>query len=284
MTSSVFMVDPVTGKVAFFDEPNTVGDPFDPAAARNAPLLDAVTNLIRERFHVDLDHLEVALAGTTTIPHLAVTGIAADPKLASAYGTNAGGDDNLVVNHGLPYVPICLVAAGSNILWPGMPVQTGVNGAARYATPYVDGTALRVATKATIGDTTLASASISYSYLIFKAPPAASGDILFQFDPDTGIVAMGLGKFSSDRAYLQVAAGGSPLGLSVGRTIDLNNGAPKGWNPDGTTFAPVPAALKTYLPYLTYGGADLGGETSGASMAYAGSYAGPPSSLQVQAP
>ena len=278
------MADLTTGKVGFFVENGTSGDPLDPAAPRNKPLVDPFNWLPSLLFHVDCDHLEVALAGTTTITHSAVTGIAADPKLASAYGTNAGGDDNLIVNHGLPYVPICIVAAGSNILWPGMPVQTGVNGAGRYATPYVDSTSLRIATKATIGDTTLASASITYSYLIFKAPPAASGNIAFERDPVTGIVQMGFGKFSSDRRYLQVVAGGSPLGLSVGRTIDLNNGAPKGWNPDGTTFAPVPAALKTYLPYLTYGGADLGGETSGASMAWAGSYAGPASSLQVQAP
>jgi hypothetical protein len=96
---------------------------------------------------------------------------------------------------------------------------------------------------------------------------------------------MGLGKFHSDAPYLQVVPGGSPFGLFNDRSIDLHNGAPKAWRPDGTTFAPVPANLKSWLPFNPYGGgASPGGEPFGASMAYNGSYAGPASALQVQAP
>jgi hypothetical protein len=89
---------------------------------------------------------------------------------------------------------------------------------------------------------------------------------------------MAFERFDSSRRYLQVVPGGSPLGLSLGRTIDLNNGAPRAVRPDGTTFDPVPATLTTriqgnYQPAPAYG----------ASLAYGGSYAGP-ETVQVQAP
>ncbi len=283
MTDWALMTDPATGRVALFNQNGAVGDQGDPNSTRNLPLNNPGTYLDKIKFHSDLDFLEVAFAGSGPLTHTSIAGIAAAPGLAAAYGTNAGSDDQLLLTHSLGYVPFALVAVGSNILWPGMPVQNVSDGGARYASANVDTMTLNIHTQATIGATTLPSATLTYSWLVFKDPPAAAGHILIDFDPTTGITTLGLGKISTDKPYLQVVAGGSPLGFSLGRTIDLNNGAPQAWRPDGTTFAPVPSGLKAYYPSVTYDGVDLGGETLGGSMAYAGSYTGP-SSVQVQAP
>jgi hypothetical protein len=279
--ASVFMIDRSTGRACLFTENGTSGDPADPNSTRNLPLNNPVTYLDKVKFHSDLDHFEVAFAGSIGVTHASIAGIGAASRFSNAYGTAAGSDDNLLLTHSLGYVPLFLVANGSNILWPGMPVQNNSDGGARYASAYADTSVLRLFTQATIGATTLASVTNTYSYLVFKNPPAGSGSILMDFDPATGITTMGLGKFHSDAPYLQIVPGGSPLGLSNGRTIDLNNGAPKAWRPDGTTLAPVPSGLSAYLQHISY--TTDSGSTYGSSMVYGGSYGGP-TSIQVQAP
>lgn len=275
------MTDPATGRVALFDENGTTGSREDPNSAINAPLNSPASFLDKIRFHSDLDHFEVAFAGSTNVSYSGIAGLAVPSGLSSAFGYDAAAPtDDLLVTHGLGYEPFALVAQGSNIIWPGMPVQNTSDGGARYATAKVNTTELRVKTIASIGATALSATTLTYSYLVFKNPPAASGLILIDFDPLTGIVSMGLGKFSSDRPYLQVKPGGSPLGLSNGRTIDLNNGAFKAWRPDGTTYAPVPS-MQSYLIWVAYGTPYT--SILGNPMNYAGSYAGP-ASIQVQAP
>ena len=279
------MTNPATGQVGLFVENGTTGTWDDPNASRNAPLITPASFLDKIKFHSDLDFLEVAFAGSGNITHASIAGTGIPAKFSTAYGTNAGSDDNIVLTHSLGYEPFALVAVGSNILWPGMPVQIAgaADGGARYAVAYVNTTQLGIYTQATIGGTSLASATLTYSWLVFKNPPAAAGNVMFDFDPATGIVKMGFGKFHSDAPYLQVVSGGSPFNFSQGRTIDLNNGAPKAWLPDGTTKTFVPSALSGSLPHLTYAGVDLGGSSFGSSMGYGGSYTGP-SSVLVQAP
>ena len=276
------MTNPATGQVGLFVENGTTGTWDDPNASRNAPLITPISFLDKIKFHSDLDHFEVAFAGSIAVTHSAVTGVGAAGRSSSGYATGAGTDDNLLVTHSLGYVPFALVAAGSNILWPGMPVLNTSDGTARYASAYADTTALRVFTSSTAGVTSLSATAVTYSYLVFKNPPAAAGNVMFDFDPATGIVRMGFGKFHSDAPYLQVVSGGSPLGMSNGRTIDLYNGAPKAWRPDGTTYAPVPTGLSEAMPHVSFTGGYS--STFGNTMEYTGSYGGPPTSIQVQAP
>lgn len=286
MSDWALMTDPVTGKVGFFLQNGSSGAQDDPNSTRNLPLNNPASYLANILFHPDLDYLEVAAAGSIGITHAAITGNAAQPGFAASFGWDAGSDDQLLVTHGLGYEPFAIVAAGGNILWSGMPVQNNSDGGARWATAYCSTTALRLFTQATIGTSNLSSTTITYEYIVFKVPATASGHILIDFDPTTGVVTLGLGKFHSDAPYLQVTPGGSPLALALGgKTIDLNNGAPKAWRADGTTYAPVPSGLKSFLPFQDYTGlTDFGGEPLGASMAYGGSYAGPTGSVDVQAP
>jgi hypothetical protein len=280
----VFMPDPATGRVGFYDENGTTGDPDDPDSAINAPLNNPFDYFGSLKLHSDCDMFEVAFSGSVTISHAAVAAIAAPAGFSVAYGADAGADDNLLVTHNLGYPPLCLVAVGDKILCPGMFVQAlgDASGGARYATAYADSASLRLATVATIGGTNLPAIDLTYSYLVFKAPPAANGDILFDFDPTTGIVQFGKGKVSTDRKYLQVVPGGSPLGMSFGETIDIANGAPKFWAVDGTTYAPVPADLKSYLTRTAYN--TTYSAIPGASMAYDGTATGPSATVEVQAP
>jgi len=274
--TTAFMGNAVSGLVAAYDEPNETGNPFDPTSARNAPLYDLAGNLDKVRYHSQADHFELGFQGTASVTFAAVSAVGTPSSIAEAYGTNAGSHSDILFEHDLGYLPYALVVIDGKAIYPGMPIQIGSHGAVRYGTIWVDETYIGIDTICTIGDTDLPTATLDFAYLIFKRPPAPSGDTLFAFDAETGITEMGLGQVSSDRLYLQVAPGGSPFGIPLdGRSIDLDNGAPKAWLADGSTVAPVPAGLKSYLPFLNGNNVDLGGETLGASMGYGGSYAGP---------
>ena len=275
--AKVFMTDPATGRCALFDEPVTTGDPTDPNSARNAPLNNPATNLADVYFHSDLDYMEISnYDAAKTISHALVTAAAAPGGITSTanFGWGTAIADHLLLTHGLGYIPHALVARGANLIYPGMPVQTDGLGGARYATIYCTTTEIRLYEFASTGAVDLAATNLNYEIMVFKQPPAASGSILLDYDPTSKDVTMGLGKFDSSRRYLQVVPGGSPLGLSYGRQIDLDNGGIRFGYPDGSTSDPVPA-ISTKL----IGG--IGG--FGTAMGYGGSFAAA-TAIQVQAP
>lgn len=276
-----FRAFPSTGAVAIFDEPNTTGDVHDIDAARNAPAKTPASHLDKIYFHSALDLLEVAAAAVVTLNHAAVS--AGSGVSSTTEGSAVFSWAGAVATHtlldltslGLSKEPFILVAAGGNVLWPGLPVQTESGGRARYCTAYSTTTAVTLWESASRTASTLSAISIDYTVLVFRDPPGDVNDLLMAFDADTGDFQMGLGRFSSLRRYLQIAPGGSPVGLSLGRTIDLSNGAPRGVRPDGTTFDPVPVGATARVSPGTgaYGG----------SLAYGGSYTGG-GAIQVQAP
>lgn len=274
----IFMTDPATGRCALYDENGTSGDADNPNSTRNAPLNSPASHLDKVYFHSDFDYMEVSHGPTVaTISHAAVTAGSVPSGASIAFGWTAASADHLLLTHGLGYVPQAMVVYDGNLLWPGMPVQVDGSGGSRFVSFYCTSSAVRLYEWASVGSSNLAAASRDYTVLVFKAPPAPSGSVLVDFDPSTGVVEMGFGKFNSSRRYLQVVAGGTPFGIAYGRTIDLNNGAPRAVRPDGTTFDPVPSSLTLGVerPGTSY--------VQGSSMGYGGSYAGP-GSIQVQAP
>ncbi|WP_297105122.1 hypothetical protein [uncultured Devosia sp.] len=279
----VFMTDPTTGRCALYDENGSTGDFNDPNSARNAPLNSPASHLDKVYFHSDFDYMEVSHGPTAvTVNHAALSIGAAPPGQIFPFGYTTAAADHLLLTHSLGYPPLALVIYDGNVCWPGMPVQADAGGGARFVTAYVTNTELRLYEFASVGSGGLPAVSREYTVLVFRAPPAPSGDVLLDFDPATGVVQMGLGKFDSSRRYLQVVPGGSPFGLSLGRTIDLNNGAPRAVRPDGTSYDPVPSGLQLGLGRGAMGIADYG-YVYGASMAYGGSFTGS-GSVQVQAP
>ena len=260
----VWMCDPVSGKVALFDENGTSGDPMDPMAARNAPLQNPAAHLDKVYFHSDLDYMEVSHGPTlANVSH----------ALVAAVTTHT------LLTHSLGYVPNFLVILAGDIVYPGQPVQVLSDGRQRRVVAYADSTTIKLREWAVQTNASMAAVNLAYTVVVFRAPPVPSGTILYDWDPATGIVQMARGKFRSDRRYLQVVPGGSPYGFSLGRTIDLKNGAPRYVDPDGSIFEPIPSdfALKVRMsdepndaPY-------------GPPMAYNGSFAGSASVL-VQVP
>lgn len=283
--ATVFMTDPVTGRCALYDEPVLTGDVDNPNAPRNAPLNSPATNLPFLYFHSDFNYLEVSHGPVTVgVNHDSISVPTTPPGATVAYGWNSSVTDRLLFTHSLGYPPLAMVALGANVLWPGMPVQVTTDGGSRYASIYTTATQVRMKEFASIGVSAIPAATLNYTTLVFRNPPAPSGNILFDFDPTTGYVMMGLEKFDSSRRYLQVVSGGTPFGVSYGgRTIDLANGAPKAWRPDGTSYTTVPAALTLALGRFGLTGTNWG-YVFGSSMSYNGSYAGPPGNIEVQAP
>lgn len=279
------MTDPATGRCALYDEAPGGGDVKNPNSLRNRPLNNPQSWLPNIYFHSDFNYLEVAFGPTNVTINHATVAIKPPPFGATiSFGWNNNATvDRLLFTHNLGYVPNVMVALGNNILWPGMPVQAQGDGGMRFATIYATTTEVRMREFGTTGQNALAAINLTYTVLVFANTPAASGNVLMDFDPTTGILKMGRDKFKSDRRYLQVVPGGTPFAISYGgRTIDLNNGAPRAIRADGTAFDPIPSSLSTAITREGANGTTWG-QIFGDSMNYKGSYAGP-GNIQVQAP
>lgn len=267
------------GTVAIFEEPNTTGDPFDIDAPRNAPAKTPASHLGALYYHSTLDLLEVLAAATVNVNHAAVPAAGAPPGvgLNTIFAWAGATANHLLMDltaYNLTREPFCIVAVGSKALIPGMPVQTFSDGRARYATVYSTTTQVRLWETASKTSSILPATTLAYQILVFRDPPGPLTNLLWSYNETTGAFTMGQGQFDSSKRYLQVAPGGSPLSLSLGRTIDLKNGAPRFIQPDGTVINPVPAVTAYVTP---------GTNVPGASMAYNGSFVDQ-GSVQVQAP
>ncbi|MET3899663.1 hypothetical protein ABIB57_003625 [Devosia sp. UYZn731] len=280
MSDDVLMFDPITARIALYTEPTLAGDPFDPNSARNAPLNSPAANLPSLYYHSDYDPMEVAVGPTDVlITHTAIPAGSGAPDAATINSQLVYGgytQDRSLLAHGLPYVPDFLVVVGTQTLHPGYPVQyNALDGRARCVTAYATATEIRIYETGIQTSSVLAAVNVTYTVIVLKRPPAPVGSVLFEFDPVTGITTMARGKFSSNRRYLQIVAGGSPFGFPLGRTIDLANGTFRSVQPDGTIRDVVPAAFK-----LSFG---FGGPNFGPAGNYNGSFTGDPQ-IQVQAP
>lgn len=284
-----FMVDPATGNVGLYDEPVGTGDPADPDSARNAPLNNPGANLAHLYWHILLDSMEVVSDTVVSINHATIDAaagsLAGDNVVASDFDANGNLLDWDMGTHGLGYEPLVLIAIGQNMITPGYPVQVpgSVNGSARYVSPYVTTNKVFIREFQSRGASALAGLSIDYRVLVFKRQPVADGTgQLIDWNPATGELRLGEGRFSNKRRYLQVVPGGTPFGLVYGRTIDLQNGACRLARADGSTYDPVPTTTKTGV---WFGSGQFASDTLtyGASMAYDGTWA-PGEILEVQAP
>ncbi len=278
--TTVFQIDPVTARCALFDEPVASGAFDDPNSARNAPLNSPATNLAYLYYHSDYDPMEVAFQQSAiAISHALIPagsapggpGVAADFQ---QYGNYVA--DQLLFTHNLGYVPDFLLASGQNIIHPGYPIQyDSASGRARCVTAYANTTQIRIWEFGIQTSLSLAATNVNYNLIVLRQPPAPSGNILYEFDGVTGLITMAKGKFSSDRKYLQIVAGGTPFGFPLGRTIDLGNGTFRSVAPDGTIRDVVPATFR-----VSFGS---GTPTFGPNGNYNGAFTGD-GSYQVQAP
>lgn len=248
MTETAFRVFPDAGVVALFDEAPGGGDPRDITSLRNRPALDPENWLPNVYLHSALDNMEVEISDVMTINHAAFGAAVSDPSAefgtasVNRYDTDPTQVAFDLVEHGLGYDPIALVALGEDILTPGYPVQLPgtYNGAGRYCCPFVTTSKVRLHEYRSRGDAGLGAISLDYRAIVIREARTPSGDKLLEFDPATGILSLALDRFNSGRRYLQVVPGGSPFGITFGRTMDARRGAPRFGTADGTVFDPIP--------------------------------------------
>lgn len=279
----IFRMSEVVGKAAIYDVAPGGVDPEDPYDLMHRPLIDPDNWLDYLYFHSDLDYMEVGYGPTvTTISHSSIAAVTA----SDGYTVNANQlvYDTTITTHTLAvhsfgYVPDFMVVVDGDVLYPGKPVQWYGDGRTRYVTAYATTTHLYLEERASKTPNTIPAVSKDYTIIIFNQPPAPIGSQLAHWNPATSILSLAFGKFQSDRRYLQLGAGGSPFGFAQGRTIDLNNGAPRMVDPDGTITDIVPAGAATAFA----GGYQTSGWVYGPSGAYGGSFTGDPS-IQVKVP
>lgn len=286
---------PEVGVVALFDEPaGSGGDVTDIDAPRNAPAKTPAAHLDKIYFHSSLDSMEVLVDTTVAVNHALVAAAsngdvgqtAADGTATASQGSPpkwlASAVNRTLYTHNLGYLPHAFVVVDGKVLWPGMPVQTFAGGRGRYCSLYVTSSIIGLREWTSMSATDLPAISKSYRILVIKRPPAAPTDgKLIDFDPASGIVKMGRGKFSSDRRYLQVVPGGTPFSLPGGRMLDVKNGAPRFVMPDGTLYEPVPATARARM-IVNYATGTYTGAW-GDYMNYTGALA-LPAQIAVQAP
>lgn len=274
------MTDPNTGRCALFDEPVPTGDPTDPNSARNAPLNNVATNLQHIYFHSDLDPMEVAIdTGPITVSHGTIPAVPVPGQDSSAVqsGQTYGGytASSVVYTHNLGYIPDVLAIVDDDILSPAYPIQSASDGRCRFVSFEATATQILIHEIAMQTGNPLSGITVDYTFLILSPPPSPSGNILMDFNPATGIVTMGRGKFSSDRKYLQIVSGGSPFALPTGKTVDLNNGTFRSISASGLARDIVPTTFAISMGALN--------AEYGPSGNYKGTFTGEPV-IQVQAP
>jgi len=265
------------GIVALYEEAPGGGDFRDIDAPRNRPARDPANWLANIYFHSDLDNLEVESDTTVTINHAPVAAGSGPGGSVTVNGTVQYGGataTHLLISHGLGYKPHVLVLVGDNVLFAGTPIQTDADKRMRSVSPYVTTSEVRLHEWTVRTSNVLGAVSKDYRVIVFRQPPAPSGNKLRDFQPGAGIFQLAFGRFDVDRRYLQVVPGGTPWGLSSGRSIDLKRGGVRLVNPDGSIWDTVPT---TFFARISPPG------NGGGVLYYDGSFAGS-SPILVQAP
>lgn len=239
--SVVLMNDPATQRVAVYEEAPGGGDADDPNSLRNRPLNSPQDWIDLIRFHADFDYYQV---------HSEPTEVVVNHPQVNSQSTNVGGGGMGVTRvgrvesahhtltlHGLGYPPAYMVALNGALIGPGSLVQTLSGGRSRKVTPYATATEIKLLEVGASSSSHLTATAITYEVVVFKAP-VAENDLLVDFDPVTGAIILGNGKFDSSRKMLRRAGtGDSPFDLALGRTVDIKNGGTRTVLPDGTTFS-----------------------------------------------
>lgn len=276
-----FMTDPTTGNIALYDEPVAIGDFDDPDSPRNAPLNNPNEHLANIYWHIQMDNMEVINEQDITVYHEVSLSRSETDEFFE--GTAAVFDtvpvDHFLFNHGLGETPYFLVVADDQMLTPGFVVQSSIAGDLRAITPYATSTSIYLREATLRGAAGMPALTKTYKVLVLRRPPAEDPLLpLWDIPPETGIVSLGRGRFQSDRRYLQVTPGGSPWGLALGKTLDLNNGAPRFVTPSGEIVDPIPAEQTLRISTVA-----IADSTPGNPMNYNGTFTGG-ETIPVRAP
>lgn len=287
----VFFAEPLTGVCALFDDPGGGGQWGDINAPCNRPAKDPVNWLTHLYFHSSFDYLEVAASPDPVgITHPLISNYNDTPPAApsgnqsyrfSNYRPTAIEiGDYALVTHGLGYAPRFKVAINGEIIAPGFPIQLHGGVATRWVVPYATASQIRIREIGTQQSTDVPAITVNYQTLVFANQPNPTGNVLFEFDPVSGIVTMGRGRFNSGKRFVQVVPGGTPFFLPLGRTADVANGVVRNVTPLGSVLESMPAGQRLQL-YQSRSDAPAGGDSG--VTGYNGGFGGS-GAIAVKAP
>lgn len=235
----VYMNDPITGRVAIFEENGTTGDPEDPNSVRNAPLNNPLAHLAKMRFHNEFDYYQVHSITSVTITHPAVAG-ATTPVAAVPSFTRLGQvvkSHIALVNHGLPYVPAYMIASNGCLIGQSSQLQIGATGS-RMISPYATASQIVLLDVGISTASALPAMNRTYQVIVFRQPVADS-PWMADLDPANDVLMLGYGKWRGNLRQLRrtLLADASPFDVPLGATSGIGNGVSKTVLADGTTFA-----------------------------------------------
>lgn len=198
--------------------------------------LDAVVNpldhLANIYCHSDFDYYVVAAQVDASVTFAAVSSGTYSMGSVSITG-KVTRTQQVLYAHNLGYAPKYKVADGSKLVQNGYPTQTGSN-EVRTVSFSADATNIYVTDVGIAGSSTLASVSRTFSLLLFKQ--VTSDPALPLFSGPQAMLAHG--RIRATERHLHNSDGvtdASPFDLNLGVAMDIENGAVKWWNPDGTT-------------------------------------------------
>lgn len=234
------------GVSAIYEEGPGGGDPDDFNSPFNAPAKSPHEHLSRVYWHSSFFQYElVAPVLTKEVTHAALaglqrwSGIAANntivnnvttaPAAAGAYIRSVGqvrATDIVLLEHGLPYVPMCFVAYEGRILSNGVNVQNLATGQGRLVSAFANETVIGIREMAFSTAAALPAAVRNYEVLVLRNPMPDPLKPMFAYDGDH--LTIGRGIVDSDKAYVRtVLAGESSFDLDLGRSIDIKAGRTK---------------------------------------------------------
>jgi len=220
--------------VACFTEAAGGGGIKDFDAPRNAPAKSPEAHLDKIAFHSDFFQYELAMplqTVTVTHPAVAASGYAmsadafpagGNPLSLTVFGQQVSGS-NVLLEHGLDYVPLSMVAWNARMVVGGTIVQsTGAN-LRRFVSSFSNATQVGINWCGYSGAAALPAISITYQVLVFRTPAANPAVALFSGNPSA--FQLGRGKINSASQYLRhKLPDESWFDFDLERTVDLANG------------------------------------------------------------
>jgi len=217
-----------TNVVAAFTEAPGGGNILDINAPRNAPAKAPASHLDKVAFHSDFYLYERAIDTAVTVHHAAIPTAAVDwfawPGVPTGFQVlgRAVETSHVLLNHGLGYTPLVMVALGGAVLVCGTIVQTSTAGT-RFVSVYADNQYVGLGEAGYANEVDVPAVSLIYRVVVFKTP---------QPDPDKALFSgnatqfqAGRGRVDSTKRYLKrVTPSASDLDMDMSQTTDVANG------------------------------------------------------------
>ena len=213
---------------AAFTETPGGGGLLDINAPRNAPAKFPGQHLDKVAFHSDFYLYERAFDQAVTVHHAAIpTGVVnwfAWPGVPTGFQVlgRVVETSHVLLNHGLGYTPLVMVALGGAVLVCGTILQAS-NAGTRFVSVYADNQVVGLGEAGYANEIDLPAVSLIYRVVVFKTPQPDPEEALFSGGATRFQVARG--KVDSTKSYLKkVGASESDLDMDMERTADLGNG------------------------------------------------------------